>query len=72
MDTFKPPSRVPSIRFRYDTPATEWVCEHNQGKYPEAVTLDSSGTRVYGTVIYDNANKLRVQFSVPFSGTLDI
>jgi len=49
-------------------PLSEWVINHNLGRYPVAVVLDSGGTTVEGTIIHTDANSLTITFSGIFSG----
>ncbi len=47
----------------------EWVVNHGLGKQGvNVVVRDSAGTNVYGSIIEQSADAVRIQFSAPFSG----
>lgn len=50
------------------TPAKEWEITHNLNKYPSVTIIDSANTKVGGEVEYVSMNKVKVKFSVAFSG----
>ena len=50
------------------TPAKEWEITHNLNKYPSVTIIDSANTKVEGEVEYVSMNKVKVKFSVAFSG----
>lgn len=45
-----------------------WTVTHTLGGRPSVTIVDSSGTKVYGEIVYDSDTQIRVLFSVPFSG----
>jgi hypothetical protein len=46
-----------------------WVINHNLDSYPGGVSVvDSSGSKVYGDVVYNSLNRLTISFTVSFSG----
>jgi len=45
-----------------------WHVIHNLNKNPAVLTVDSSGTVVYGNVEYINNNELKILFKYPFAG----
>jgi uncharacterized protein involved in type VI secretion and phage assembly len=50
------------------TPAKEWEITHSLNKYPSVTIIDSANTKVEGEVEYVSMNKVKVKFSVAFSG----
>ena len=53
-------------------PLSEWEINHNLGRYPVAVVLDSGGTTVEGSITHTDANSLIITFSGVFSGVAQI
>lgn len=49
-------------------PSTEWVIQHNLGKYCSITVVDSAGTYVLGDISYMNTNNAVVSFTASFSG----
>jgi hypothetical protein len=45
-----------------------WTIEHNLGKRPSVVVIDSAGDQVEGMVAYLDANNLMITFSAAFGG----
>jgi len=45
-----------------------WVIEHNLGKHPSVVVIDSAGSVIISDVQYDSAYQVTVTFSASFSG----
>ena len=54
--------------FEQITPLNTWLINHNLGKYPSVMIVDSSGNQVIGDVTYLSNNQIRVNFSAGFSG----
>lgn len=50
------------------TASTEWIINHNLGKYPSVTVIDSAGTEVNGEVNYTSLNTVTIKFSAAFSG----
>ena len=48
------------------TTSNTWVINHNLNRYPSVTVIDSGGTIVQGTVIYNSNTQLTITF---FSGT---
>lgn len=48
--------------------STEWIINHNLGKYPSVTVIDSAGTEVNGEVNYTSLNTVTIKFSAAFSG----
>jgi hypothetical protein len=46
-----------------------WLINHNLGKFPSVVIIDSAETVVIGDVEYLDTNSIRVTFTSSFSGT---
>ena len=45
-----------------------WNINHNMGKHPSVVVVDSAGSFVYGAETHIDNNNLKIEFSAPFSG----
>ena len=54
--------------YEQETAKDEWVIEHGLKKKPSVVVVDSAGTVVFGKVIYESKNKLKILFSAKFAG----
>jgi len=50
------------------TPASEWVINHNLGRYPSVAVVDSGGNLVIGNVAYVDENQININFTATFSG----
>jgi hypothetical protein len=49
--------------------AAEWLVDHNLGSPPSAVrVVDTSGRTVMGEVTDETVNRVRLNFTAPFSG----
>lgn len=48
--------------------ATVWHVAHNLGKYPSITVVDSAGTQVYGSVVFNDLNNVTLTFSSGFAG----
>lgn len=51
------------------TPALVWDITHNLDKFPSVTVVDSAGAVVMGDVTYESKNKLKVAFTIEFSGS---
>ena len=49
-------------------PSTVWTIDHDLKKHPSVTIVDSGGSVVYGSVLYESKNRLVVTFTAPFSG----
>jgi hypothetical protein len=49
-------------------PSAIWEIEHNLNKFPTVTVTDSAGSVVEGDIYFVNYNKIRIEFSVAFSG----
>lgn len=58
----------PTFIFREDQALTEWVIEHNMGKFPSVSVVNSNDILMHGDITYVNDNKLIINFSAGFSG----
>jgi len=54
--------------FTQGTPAATWVINHNLGKRPSVMIVDSGDNEVEGCTNYIDDNNLELVFSAPFSG----
>jgi hypothetical protein len=50
------------------TASNIWTIEHNLGKHPSCVIVDSSGAIVEGAIQHIDANQIVVEFTSPFAG----
>lgn len=48
--------------------SSSWAITHALGGRPSVTVVDSSGTVVYGEVVYNSDTSITVLFSSPFSG----
>lgn len=46
-----------------------WTIEHNLGKLCSVQTYDSTGNRIFGTIITNELDTIIINFSIPLSGT---
>ena len=44
------------------TAASTWTITHNLGRFPSVTVVDTGGTIINGSVIYNSANQLTVTF----------
>ncbi len=49
-------------------PSSVWTIQHNLGKKPSVVVVDSANSVVYGEIEYVDLNTIRLIFSGAFSG----
>lgn len=63
-----PGPALPPYEHSQSSPAATWTVTHNLGFRPLVGVLDSGGSQVFGEVIHDSANQLRILFSTAFSG----
>lgn len=54
--------------FEINNPQSEWVIEHNLGKYPSVTLVDNDGNIFYGNVQYIDLNTIKVTFKKDVSG----
>lgn len=50
------------------SPANEWLCAHNLGKFTSVTVVDSSGSTVEGDVTLVDNDTVIIRFNSPFSG----
>ena len=50
------------------TPSTEWVCEHNLGKYPSVTVRNTADDMIVGRVVFDSPDKVTLSFNVAVTG----
>lgn len=48
--------------------SNSWVVNHNLGKFPSFVVIDSGGNLIWGDPDYVDNNTIILNFSVPFGG----
>lgn len=49
-------------------PSESWVIDHPLQFFPNVTVVDSGGTQVEGNVIYNNMNRVTIEFTAGFSG----
>ena len=49
--------------------STTWAIDHNLGKRPSVMIVDSAGSVVIGDISYTSDNQITLSFSAPFSGS---
>ena len=49
-------------------PSTTWTITHNLNYHPNATTLDTGGTNIFGVFSYPNTNTLVIDFTTAVSG----
>ena len=54
-----------TFQFPVTTAASTWTINHNLGRFPSVTVVDTGGTIINGSVIYNSNNQLTVTF---FSG----
>ena len=54
--------------FEQNLPSNTWVVNHNLGKKPAAVVVDTTEHVVIGDIQYNSLNTLTITFVVSFSG----
>jgi hypothetical protein len=57
------------FKFEQGVPASTWVVQHNLGKKPSVMVVDSGDNEVEGCTNYIDDDNLEIVFSAPFSGT---
>lgn len=51
-----------------NTPSSAWEVDHNLGFFPNVTVVNSAETQVEGNVIYNNINRVTIEFSTAFAG----
>lgn len=49
-------------------PADVWTINHNLGRFPGIVIVDSAGSKVYGDIQFVSENQIQVSFTAAFAG----
>jgi hypothetical protein len=57
-----------SYVYQQDTPSSEWVIEHNLGRFPKVTILDENKEIINAYVHYDSENQITIKFSEPVRG----
>ena len=57
-----------TYEFEQTEASTEWTINHNLGKHPSVMVVDSQGNQVFADVVYDSNNQLTVNFYYEVSG----
>jgi len=57
-----------AIIFKQETPAEDWIIEHNLNRMPLVTIVDDSNTVIVGEVEYIDENNLAIHFSEEVSG----
>lgn len=50
------------------TASSTWTIEHGTGYFLNITVVDSAGSQVEGSVAYQDANTIVVEFAAPFAG----
>jgi hypothetical protein len=58
-----------TFQFHQASAADIWNISHNLGRYPSATVVDNAGRQIEPDLTYLDANLLRLDFTVPMSGT---
>lgn len=58
------------LEMKQQLPLATWVLQHNLNKYPSVTVVNSAGEEVIGKITHDSKNKVTIEFSSPFSGTV--
>jgi hypothetical protein len=61
---------APDFLHTQNSPASEWIVNHNLGVKPNAAVLDTGGNVVDAQVLHISANQLRVYFSSAQTGAV--
>lgn len=48
--------------------SSDWLVQHDLGRYPSVSIVDSAGSLVIGEVVYLNTDSLQINFSSGFAG----
>lgn len=48
--------------------STEWICNHNLGKYPSITVKNSANDTIIGKITFTNENTVTIRFNVAVSG----
>lgn len=59
---------VSTAVFPFNTATLVWSVSHNLGSYPSIITVDSTGTRIWGEEAYIDSNNLTITFANPEVG----
>lgn len=57
-----------AVIFEQETPAEDWIIEHNLNRMPLVTIVDDSNTVIVGEVKYIDENNLVIHFSEEVSG----
>lgn len=57
-----------AVIFAQETPAEDWIIEHNLNRMPLVTIVDDSNTIIVGEVEYIDENNLAIHFSEEVSG----
>lgn len=55
-----------------NTPSLVWTIEHNLGKYPAALAMDTGGRRLWGNEEYPDTDVMIIRFSTPQAGSASV
>ena len=67
VDLFTLPESV-YVHNQTNNPSDIWVIDHNLSFHPNVTVVDTGGTQVEGNVIYNNINRVTIEFSRVFAG----
>jgi hypothetical protein len=57
-----------TYEFEQTQASNQWVINHNLGKHPSVMVVDSQGNQVFADVVYNSNNQLTINFYYEVSG----
>lgn len=54
--------------FAQETPAMEWIIQHNMGKYPMVMVVDENKYQVWSEIQFIDLNTIKINFSSEITG----
>ena len=57
-----------TYEFEQTQASNQWVIDHNLGKHPSVMVVDSQGNQVFADVVYNSNNQLTINFYYEVSG----
>lgn len=62
-------NRLWTFTYEQGEPSDTWVIQHNLGRNPSVIIVDSAGSvQIPDQITYDNENKITIQFIGAFAG----
>jgi hypothetical protein len=63
-----PPGDAAGYVYNQASPSSTWVIVHNLARYPAITVVDTGGSVVIPSVVYDSTMQITVTFGSPTSG----